>query len=228
MIGTFSDPTDTRGWEIIKKHFFEEDGLLAQVEQGRILTMKMDASRQIEEVQEVKEALEIIRQSWEGKETLPTWHLALLWNVVLRLEKMWQDYPEQALALHILWAKFLTWLIDAAIPIEQGIDPEQATINGVIVHLKGKKSFTLYLRLGQIEMDAFEELVQALQVLQKFWQGRTILPRLALSFIVNIPLADWDASFYTHEQKRQLERMKQHLYKLISECLGDNTSDEPV
>ena len=101
---------------------------------------------------------------------------------------------------------------------DQEPNPEYLIIHDIMVHMKGVKGFSTQLRFGDIDLVAFEELIQAVNVMRLVWKERLMIPRLGAWLLLLVPLKDWDAKAYKGEQRKQLAEMKQRLYALIDEC----------
>lgn len=205
-------------WEMLRKHFTEPDGLFAQIDHGRNMRLSLgDQPEEYQELEETRQALMRIHHSWEGVDELPKWQVCLLWSVAPRLESMLLRTTEP-LMIHILHAKILTWIELALSNTDRERNPEYLIIHDIMVHMKGLKGFSTQLRFGRIDRDAFEELIQAVNVLVLAWKKQSMIPRIGAWLLLLVPLKDWNAKVYTGEQRKQLEEMKQRLYALMDEC----------
>ena len=207
-------------WNALRKHFTESGGLFDQIDHGKNIRVSLDIhqSEEDQELEEIKQALMGIHHSWEGIDVLPRWQVCLLWSVAPRLEGMLLRTTEP-LMIHILHAKILTWIELALSNTDREPNPEYLIIHDITVHMKGLKGFSTQLRFGRIDLDAFEELIQAVNVLVLAWKERSMIPRVGAWLLLLAPLEDWNGNVYTEEQKKQLAEMKWHLYTLIDRCL---------
>jgi hypothetical protein len=205
-------------WNVLRKHFTESGGLFDQIDHGRNIHVSFgDQPEECQELEEIKQTLMRIHHSWEGVDALPKWQVCLLWSVAPRLESILLRTTEP-LMIHILHGKILTWIDIALSNADRERNPEYLVVHHIAVHMKGLKGFSTELRFGFIDMDAFEELIQAITILCITWKERSTIPRLGAWLLLLVPLKDWDAKVYTEEQRKQLEGMKQRLYALIDEC----------
>ncbi len=209
-------------WHLLRKHFTMNEGLFDQIEQGRIVEIRMgDQPERSTELEEIQQALKDIRQSWTTMQQLPKWQVCLLWSVAPQIDAMLQRFPKNALMLHILQAKLFTWFEQTLIDFEQEQMQEYLLVNDITTQMSETKNFSMELRIGRIDQAAFEQLVQAIMVLRTTWRGQTTLPRLAAWLFILVPLQSWNASGRSKEQKGHISAMKLQLYSLIEACLCD-------
>lgn len=213
---------EDNAWSVLRKHFVERDGLLDQIDQGRNIQVRLwNEPEQCVELQEIQKALEIVHNSWGSKHALPKWQIRLFWSVAPRVEEMIQRHPAQALTLHILHAKLFTWFGNALNELSREYYPEDLIIHDIAVHTRELKGFGTELRFGKVDVEAFEELVQAVTILRTIWKGQLEIPRMAAWLFILVPIMSWGASVYTGEQRKQLAGMKRRLYVLVEDCLCD-------
>ncbi|HLG76015.1 MAG TPA: hypothetical protein VKX46_06345 [Ktedonobacteraceae bacterium] len=215
--------SEDEAWRLLHFHFAEPGGLFDQIDKGRVIDVKMgDTPEECPELQAIQQALQGLNRAWETTTIFPKWQVALLWSVVPRLEDMLPRYPQHALMLHMLHAKLVLWMYSALYTREREYPTEMKVIHDVTFHMKGLRSFCNELRFGKIDMEAFEELVRAVKFLSLLWRERTAIPRRAAWLFIYVPLADWDASVYEGERRKQLDGMRQLLYSCIEDCLRIN------
>ncbi|MBV9615558.1 MAG: hypothetical protein JO031_08885 [Ktedonobacteraceae bacterium] len=205
-------------WNVLRKHFMESGGLFDQIEHGRNIRVSLgDQPEDDQELEEIKQALMSIHHSWEGMDALPRWQVCLLWSVAPRLEVMLRDTTEP-LMVHILHARLFTWIELALSNTDQERSSEYLMIHDIMIHMKGLKGFSTQLRFGSIDLDAFEELIQAVNVLSLAWKEQSMVPRVGAWLLLLVPIQSWDAKVYKGEQRKQLAEMRLRLYALIDEC----------
>lgn len=201
---------------MLKRHFTEHDGLLDQIEHGRVIAVKFGAELETcQELRDIQRALQVIGSSMQS--TVPKWQISLLLSVEPRMQNMIRRMPEQSLVLHILHAKLFTWFTDVLHDSQYEPDSDDIIENSVA---RGLSDLSLNLRLFDIDQEAFVELLQTMNVFIHQWQDQSSVPRLVAQHFVEVPIMDWSAQWYHRgNSKEQIEEMKRQLLSLIGKCL---------
>ncbi|GCE24384.1 hypothetical protein [Dictyobacter kobayashii] len=213
---------EEEAWRVLRQHFIEPGGLLDQIDHGKPIQVHPGNKPQTcQELQAIQKALAEVQSSWEGRHELPKWQIDLMWRIAPRLEELLQHPPVPPLTLHLLHANLFVWFSNALNELNSFYYPEDLIIHDIAMHTMGLRSFTLELRFGTIDVEAFEELIHALKELNECWKGKSVIPRMAAWLLILVPIGNWDATVYTHEQKTQLAKMKRGLYTLIQNCFSE-------
>ena len=203
-------------WNAIKKQFTESNGLLEQIEKGRVISVQLGSEPETcQELHEIQQALKCIRSLKQS--TIPKWQVSLLLSAEPRIQHMLQAMPEKSLMLHTLHAKLFTWMSKAWYDPEYQPDP-RVSIEDDIAERMG--TLSLDLRFFGLNMGSFETLLQKMHVFAEKWKGRSDIPRPVAWHFIEVPTMDWDAEWYHRNgNRKQVENLKDQLLNIINESL---------
>ena len=195
--------------DIIELHFTKEEGIVARLENNESINN--------EDVQTLKVALYSMRSVWENKDIVPKKEARLFLNVIPRLDRCIQLYPQRVREIYTLMEDIISW---TDIVFSQPILSEEEAITLVCHHTFGNPPLSIELRSGQIVKGSVSELTRALDALGLYWEKKEQVSKLAVHAMINIQSLLMSVSdLFEGNQKEQFQTIEQEINIRINRSL---------
>ena len=187
-------------------HFFEEGGLIAQIEQR----LPIDQTQ----VKKLKVAFQQLHAAWENSDLVPKQEMQLLWNAISRLEKCSSLYLKEDAAVADFMDELSVWLDQLFTTKEMS---EEHAIAVVSQHIIGP-SFLREILLGEkVTFSAIDNVFIAVETLAKLWKPRKYVSKLAAGALISTKSITIP-NHYSEAERQQLQKIMQQLQERISDC----------
>ncbi len=155
-------------YECLMYHFSHENGLLAQVELGKEISMQA--------IDDVERTLRLLREFWKNRRALPRREIYLLWSVFSRLEQAINLQPTREQELCAVWSLLAIHMQDLLTTPLSTMSEEDA-IDVLRRHLVGGPSFGKALCAGCTDQLHFQHLLHRLEQLKLVFSGQQEIPK---------------------------------------------------